>query len=117
MHLNHGMNAFWGNVLFLASPLLKEGFPGGSVGKASAFYVGDPGSIPRLGSSLAEGIGYPLQYSCLEKFHEWRSLVGYSPWDRKESDTTEQFPWSLDYTVHGILHARILECVTGPFSR
>ena len=24
------------------------------------------------------------------KSHEWRSLVGYSPWDRKESDTTEQ---------------------------
>ena len=25
------------------------------------------------------------------KFHGWRrSLVGYSPWDRKESDTTEQ---------------------------
>ena len=23
------------------------------------------------------------------KFHGWRSLVGYSPWDRKESDTTE----------------------------
>ena len=25
-----------------------------------------------------------------EKFHGWRSLVGYSPWDCKESDTTEQ---------------------------
>ena len=24
------------------------------------------------------------------KFQGWRSLVGYSPWDRKESDTTEQ---------------------------
>ena len=24
------------------------------------------------------------------KFHGWRSLVGYSPWGRKESDTTEQ---------------------------
>ena len=23
------------------------------------------------------------------KFHGWRSLVGYSPWGRKESDTTE----------------------------
>ena len=23
------------------------------------------------------------------KFHRWRSLVGYSPWGRKESDTTE----------------------------
>ena len=24
------------------------------------------------------------------KFHGWKSLVGYSPWGRKESDTTEQ---------------------------
>ena len=23
------------------------------------------------------------------KFHEWRSLVGYSPWGLKELDTTE----------------------------
>ena len=27
------------------------------------------------------------------KFHGWRSLVGYSPWDRKESDMTEQLHW------------------------
>ena len=25
------------------------------------------------------------------KFHGWRSLVGYSPWGRKELDTTERF--------------------------
>ena len=31
--------------------------------KASACNAGDPGSIPRLGGSLGEGIGYPLQYS------------------------------------------------------
>ena len=24
------------------------------------------------------------------KFHGWRSLVGYSPWGRKESDTTKR---------------------------
>ena len=24
------------------------------------------------------------------KFHRWRSLVGYSPWSHKESDTTER---------------------------
>ena len=24
------------------------------------------------------------------KFHGWRSLVGYSPWGRKESDMTER---------------------------
>ena len=27
------------------------------------------------------------------KFHGWRSLVGYSPWGHKESDTTEQLPF------------------------
>ena len=41
-------------------------FPGGSDGKASAYNVGDPGSIPGLGRSPGEGNGNPLQYSCLE---------------------------------------------------
>ena len=36
-----------------------------------------------------EGNGNPLQYSCLEKTHGWRSLAGYSPWGREELDTTE----------------------------
>ena len=34
--------------------------------KASASNAGDPGSIPGLGTSLGEGNGNPLQYSCLE---------------------------------------------------
>ena len=41
-------------------------FPGGSEGKASAYNVGDPGSIPQSGRSPGEGNGNPLQYSCLE---------------------------------------------------
>ena len=41
-------------------------FPGGSDGKASAYNVGDPGSIPWSGRSPGEGIGNTLQYSCLE---------------------------------------------------
>ena len=43
-----------------------------------------------LGRSPVEGNGSPLQYSCLEKSHGQRSLVGYSPWGPKESDTTER---------------------------
>ena len=39
---------------------------GGSDGEASAYNVGDPGSIPGLGRSPGEGNGNPLQYSCLE---------------------------------------------------
>ena len=37
-----------------------------SVGKASACSSGDLGSIPGLGRSPGEGIGYTLQYSGLE---------------------------------------------------
>jgi len=39
---------------------------GGSDGKASAYNVGDLGSIPRLGRFPGKGNGNPLQYSCLE---------------------------------------------------
>ena len=62
---------------------------GGSDGKASARNAGDPGSIPGWGSS-GEGNGNPLQYSCLEKSHGQRSMVGYSPLGCKELDITEQ---------------------------
>ena len=41
-------------------------FPAGSDGKASAYNVGDLGSIPGLGRSCGEGNSNPLQYSCLE---------------------------------------------------
>ena len=58
------------------------GFPGDSAGKESACNAGDLGLIPRLGRSSGEGRGYPLPYSGLENSLD-------SPWDHKESDTTE----------------------------
>ena len=42
------------------------GFPDSLVGKESACNAGDLGSIPGLGRSSGEGIGYLLQYSGLE---------------------------------------------------
>ena len=49
----------------------------------------DVGSVPGLGRPPGEGRGHPLQCSCLENPHGQRSLVGYSPWGRKELDTSE----------------------------
>ena len=43
-----------------------DSFPCGSDGKASAYNVGDLGSIPELESSPGEGNSNPLQYSCME---------------------------------------------------
>ena len=34
--------------------------------------------MPGLGRFPEEGNGYPLQYSCLEKFHGQRSLADYT---------------------------------------
>ena len=108
--------------------MVVKGFPGSSACKESACNAGDPSSIPGLGRSPREGLGYPLQdswaslvaqmvknppsmretwvwslgwkdpledrgnplqYSCLNNSHGQRSLVGYSPWGHKESNTTE----------------------------
>ena len=76
-------------------------FPGGSDGKEPGFNAGDPGSVPRLGRSPGGGSGTPVQYSCLENPHGQRSLVGYSPWGRKESDTTERLHFHFyDCIIH-----------------
>ena len=80
------------------------GFPDSSVGKESACNAGDPGSIPGLGQSPEEGIGYLLQNSwaslvaqlvkkiCLQcrtpGFNPW---VGKIPW-RKEQNTAVFWP-------------------------
>ena len=61
----------------------------GSDSKESAFNMRGPGSIPGLGQSCGGGHDNPFYYSCLENPHGQRSLVGYSPWGRKELDMTE----------------------------
>ena len=78
---------FW---FFFFSKIPCMGFPGGSDGKESTCIAGDLGSIYGLGRLPGVGHGNRLQYSCLENPHGQRNLVGYSPWGRKESDTTER---------------------------
>ena len=53
-------------------------FPGSSAGKESACNEGDPGTLPGSERSPGEGIGYPLQYSCLENSMDrgaWQATV------------------------------------------
>ena len=84
-----GLGSFPGEGIGLPTPVFL-GFPGGSDGKESTCNVGDLGSIPGLETSSGGGHGNLLQYFCLENAHGQRSLAGYSPWDLKESVTTEQ---------------------------
>ena len=82
------------------------GFPGGSEVKASASNAGDPGSIPGSGRSPGEGNGNPFPVVPISngthspvllsgESHGRRSLVGYSRWGRKESDTTERLRFTF----------------------
>ena len=72
--------------VFLSKPL---SFPGGSDGKASAYNLGDPGSIPGLEKILWRRKWQPTPVFLPGKSHRRRRLVGYSAWGRKELDTTE----------------------------
>ena len=66
-----------------------KGFPDSSVDKESTSNAGDPGSMPGLGRSLGEGIGYPLQYSWASPVAQlvknlpavWETWVGSLGWE------------------------------------
>ena len=62
--------------------------------KASAYNVGDPGSIPGSGRSPGEGNGNPLQYSCLENPMDggawWAAVHGVTKSWTQLSDFTSQ---------------------------
>ena len=82
---------------------LEKGFPGGSYCKDPAFNAGNSGSIPGWRKSLKKGMATHSSVLAWE-FHGQRSLVGYSPWDHKEWDTTEQLTQAkLRKGTHGIL--------------
>ena len=74
--------------MFTINIHIIKGFPGGLDSKESACNMGDPGSI------IVRKI--PWRRKCLPtpvllpgKPHGQRSLAGYSPRDRKDSDLTE----------------------------
>ena len=75
-------------------------------GKESTCNAGDPGSVPELGRSSEEGIGYPLQYS-------WASLVAqlvknlpamWETWVQSlgQEDPLEKGKATHSSTVHGV---------------
>ena len=78
------------SLFLLVGAFNPLGFPGGLEVKASTWNAGDPGSIPGLGRSPGEGKWQPTPVLLPGESHGARSLVGYSSWGCKESDTTER---------------------------
>ena len=66
---------------------VAKGFPGGSDCKESICSAGIQVTTHGKISWRREWLPTPVFLP--EEFHEQRNLVGYSPWDRKELDTTE----------------------------
>ena len=69
---------------------MEWGFPGGSEVKASACNAGDLGLIPGWGRPPWRRKWQPTPVFLPGESHGPRSLAGYSPRGRKESDTTER---------------------------
>ena len=75
-----------------------QGFPGGSVGKRICLHCRRLGSIPWSGRPLVPRRTWEPTGQ--------RSLAGYSPWGRKESDRTEQLnPHLEDIATHSSILA------------
>ena len=66
------------------------GFPGGSDGKESASSAGGPVFDPWVRVIPWRRTWQPTPVFLPGKSHGQRSLVGYSPWGRKELDMTER---------------------------
>ena len=103
---------------FLNIPLVSHlDFPGGSDGKASCWQCRRPGFDPWVGKILWRRKWQPTPVLLPGKSHGQRSLVGYSPWGRKESDTTEQlhFHVSLCFSsTHCCLVAKSCQTLCEP---
>ena len=85
-------------------------FPDSSVGEETTCNAGDPGSIPGLGRSPGEGIGYPLQYfraSLVAQLVKnlpamWETWVWSLGWeDPLEEDIATQLQYSCLESLHG----------------
>ena len=87
--------------------ILCLGFPGSSAGKASAYNVGDLGSIPGREDSPGEENGNPLQYSCLENPMDqeawWATVHGVAKSWTRLSDFISLYKLCV--------HAQLLSCV------
>ena len=86
--INWSLDGFSPQILTSPSHNTYQGFPDSSVGKESTCNSGDPNSIPGLGRSPGEGIGYPLQYS-------WDSLVAQLV--KNPPAVWESWVWSLGW--------------------
>ena len=92
------------HIFLLKSKLFAWGFPFSSAGKESACNSADTGSIPGLGRSSGDGIGYPLQYAPASLVAQ---LVNNPPTKRETwvRSLSQEDPLEEDMTTHSSILA------------
>ena len=111
------------HIFLLKSKLFAWGFPFSSAGKESACNSADTGSIPGLGRSSGDGIGYPLQYAPASlvaqlvnnpptKRETWgRSLGWEDPLEKATQSNIPawRIPWTKSWTPLNCFHFSLLK--------
>ena len=94
----HRVGHDWSD-LAAAAAASNTGFLGGSDSKKIYLQCGRPGFDPLMRKIPWRREGQPTPVFFLPgEFFRQRSLVGYSPWGRKESETTEQLTHTHTHT-------------------
>ena len=96
------------DFIFLGSKITR-GFSGGSDGKSVYLQCGRPGFNSWVRKIPWRRKWQPTPVLLPGKFHGWRSLVGYSQWGCKESDTTEQFHFHFSKSLWMVIVAMKLK--------
>ena len=78
------------NLNSISKKKKKLGLPWWLRGYSIYLQCGGPGIDPWVGKIPWRRKWQPTPVFLPGESHGWKSLVGYSPWGRKESDTTEQ---------------------------
>ena len=92
------------------TPILIFDFPGGSDGKSVCLQCRRPRFDPWVGKIPWRRKWHPTPVLLPGKSHGRRSLVGYSPWGRKESDMTERLHFHFSLLCIGEGNGNPLQC-------
>ena len=93
---------------------MQWGFPGGMSGKEPSCQCRRckrHGSNPWIGKIPWRRVQQPTAVFLPEEPQEQRSLVDYSPWGHKESDTTEATEHAQTHTYAKHFHECVYMCV------
>ena len=86
-----------------SSYFIYGGFPSGSDGKESTCRLcGRPGFDPWDRKIPWRGEWQPLPVFLPGESHGQKNLAGYSPWGRKQSDTTEQLQFHFHFIYRSV---------------